>query len=119
MMQSGYDEAARICLTHSFNGGTVDGYIGKFDTTAEELKVIQDALKTTVMDEYDKLIQLCDSIAGSESVLDIEERMADVKERYGAYPQEKWDTNLKLKAYFEEKMGRDLYEAVGCCRHAE
>ena len=64
------------------------------------------------MDEYDKLIQLCDSIAGSESVLDIEERMADVKERYGAYPQEKWDTNLKLKAYFEEKMGKSIYIVV-------
>lgn len=36
--------------------------------------------------------------------------MGDVKIRYGRYPQEKWDKNIGLKAYFEEKMGRGLYE---------
>lgn len=109
LMSLGYDEAARVCLTHSFQGGTIDGYIGRFDTTEEELNLIQDALKKVTMDEYDRLIQLCDSIAGAEGVLEIEERMADVKKRYGSYPQEKWDQNIKLKRYFEEKMGKDIY----------
>ena len=113
MRSLGYDEAAKVCLTHSFNKLTTDVYIGKFDTTHEELRLIQDNLKTVVIDEYDKLIQLCDSIAGSEGVLDIEERMNDVKRRYGSYPQEKWDNNLKLKRYFEEKMGKDIYTVVG------
>lgn len=63
-------------------------------------------------DDYDRLIQLCDSLAGSEGVLDIEERMSDVKRRYGAYPQEKWDANIRLKAYFEAKAGKDIYEVV-------
>ena len=113
MRSLGYDEAAKVCLTHSFNKLTTDVYIGKIDTTDEELRLIQDNLKTVVIDEYDKLIQLCDSIAGSEGVLDIEERMNDVKRRYGSYPQEKWDNNLKLKRYFEEKMGKDIYTVVG------
>lgn len=112
MMSLGYDEAAKICLTHSFNSQTTDEYIGKFDTSEEELNMIQDALKTVVMDEYDRLIQLCDSLAGAEGVLDIEERMEDVKRRYGSYPQNKWDGNLKLKEHFEEKMGRDIYVVV-------
>lgn len=112
MMSLGYDEVAKICLTHSFNSQTTDEYIGKFDTTDEELKMIQDALKTVTMDEYDILIQLCDSLAGSECVLDIEERMSDVKRRYGSYPQEKWNCNLALKKYFEEKIGRDIYVVV-------
>lgn len=112
MMSLGYDETAKICLTHSFNSQTTDEYIGKFDTSEEELNMIQDALKTVVMDEYDRLIQLCDSLAGAEGVLDIEERMEDVKRRYGSYPQNKWDGNLKLKEHFEEKMGRDIYVVV-------
>ena len=112
MMSLGYDEVAQICLTHSFNSLSTDEYFGKFDTTEEELKLIQDALKAVVADEYDRLIQLCDSLAGAEGVLDIEERMEDVKRRYGAYPQEKWDSNLALKAYFEHKAGRDIYEVV-------
>lgn len=90
MMSLGYDEVAQICLTHSFNNQTTSEYIGKFDTTPEELKMIQDALAAINMDDYDKLIQLCDSLAGAECVLDIEERMGDVKRRYGAYPQAKW-----------------------------
>lgn len=69
-------------------------------------------MKTVTMDDYDRLIQLCDSIAGAEGVLDIEERMADVKRRYGSYPQKKWDNNLALKKHFEDKMGKDIYAVV-------
>ena len=89
MMSLGYDEVAQICLTHSFNNQTTDQYIGKFDTTDEELKMIQDALTVVTFDDYDRLIQLCDALAGAECVLDIEERMEDVRRRYGSYPQEK------------------------------
>ena len=60
----------------------------------------------------DLLIQLCDAISGAEGVLDIVDRMSDVKRRYGMYDQGKWDRNLELKSIFEQKMGRDLYEAV-------
>ncbi|MCM1046625.1 MAG: HDOD domain-containing protein [Candidatus Gastranaerophilales bacterium] len=87
-------------------------YIGKFDTTDEKLKMIQDALKEVAFDDYDRLIQLCDSLAGAERVLDIEERMEDVRRRYGSYPQEKWNGNLALKKYFEEKTGKDIYVVV-------
>lgn len=112
MLSLGYEEAAKICLTHSFHNQTINDYIGNFDTTKEELQLIQDTLNEVSMDEYDRLIQLCDSLAGAEGVLDIEERMGDVKRRYGAYPQEKWDFNLKLKEDFEKKMGKDLYTVV-------
>ena len=112
MMSLGYDEVAKICLTHSFNNKTTNEYIGKFDTTEDELKLIQDALKVATMDEYDRLIQLCDALGGAEGVLDIEERMKDVKHRYGSYPQAKWDSNLALKKYFELKVGKDIYLVV-------
>jgi HD superfamily phosphodiesterase len=112
MMRLGYDEVARICLTHSFNNQSINEYIGKFDTSDEELELIRTTLANTRMDEYDRLIQLCDALAGSEGVLDIEERMEDVKRRYGSYPQQKWDANLKLKEYFEIKTRKNLYELV-------
>ena len=62
-----------------------------------------------IYDEYDRLIQLCDCLAGAEGVLDIENRMNDVKKRYGFYPQDKWNSNMKLKQYFEGKMNKDIY----------
>jgi hypothetical protein len=36
------------------------------------------------------------SIGGSEGILNMEDRMQDVKSRYGKYPQKKWDDNLWL-----------------------
>lgn len=113
MMRLGYDEVAQVCLSHSFNNHALADYVGKQDTTPEETKLISDGLNGMVYDEYDRLIQLCDSLAGAEGVLDIEERMLDVKRRYGAYPQHKWDINLTLKAHFEALCGgRDIYEIV-------
>ena len=113
MMSLGYDEAARICLTHSFqNNDSLKDYVGKRDTSEEETQLILENLRKTVYDDYDRLIQLCDAISGAEGVMDIIDRMSDVKRRYGAYEQEKWDGNLALKKYFEDKMGMDLYVAV-------
>ena len=112
MMSLGYDEVARVCLTHSFNNKTTDEYIGRFDTSDEELRLIQTELEKVTLDDYDRLIQLCDSLAGSEGVMNIEDRMNDVKRRYGNFPQEKWDSNIKLKEYFEDRMGKDVYEVA-------
>lgn len=112
MLDLGYDEAARICLTHSFCEGNLECYIGNFDITKEETEELGAALKQTVFDEYDKLIQLCDSLAGAEGVLDMEDRMNDIKKRYGSYPETKWNKNLELKSYFEHKTGKDIYRIV-------
>ncbi len=113
MMELNYDEAARICLSHSFNEGDLNGYIGNFDITEEQTEEIRQALSGMVFDDYDKLIQLCDSLASAEGVVDMEERMSDVKRRYGSYPQSKWDKNMELKAYFEQKADGNIYEIVG------
>ena len=112
MMSLGYDEAAKICLTHSFNEKKLEKYIGNFDTTEEETELIRTKLEETELDDYDRLIQLCDAISGAEGVMDIIDRMSDVKRRYGSFDPDKWNANLALKDYFEEKMGKDLYEAV-------
>lgn len=112
MMSLGYDEAARICLTHSFHNQILEDYIGKFDTSEEELSLIRSKLQAVSMNEYDRLIQLCDSLAGAEGVMNIEERMEDVRKRYGDYPQEKWNRNLELKKEFENKTGKNIYLVV-------
>ena len=112
MMELGYDEVARICLSHSFNNQSLESYIGHRDTTPEETALIETNLAAMVYDEYDRLIQLCDSLADASGVVDIEERMNDVKRRYGSYPQDKWDNNLALKAHFEQLAGRSIYEVV-------
>ncbi len=113
MMELGYDEAAQIRLTHSFNLQRIGNYIGNRDTTESETEEIIKKLEETVYDDFDRLIQLCDSISGSGFVMDIIDRMNDVKSRYGSYAQDKWDYNIYSKSYFEERMGKNLYEVVG------
>lgn len=112
MKELGYDDIARICLTHSFNNRNLDEYIGKKDISEEETQWLISVLQNIEYDDYDRLIQLCDALAGNGIVLDCEERMMDVRNRYGYYPQTKWDTNLKLKEYFERKTGQNIYELL-------
>ena len=113
MISLGYDEVARVCLTHSFNNQILDDYVGKFDTSSEETSLIESKLREIIFDDYDKLIQISDALAGSDCVLNIESRMEDVKRRYGYYPERKWNTNLLLKRYFKDKVKMDLYALVG------
>lgn len=112
MLQLGYDEVARVCLSHSFPVQDIRVDMAAVDITPEVYGVLGRALAAMGYDDYDRLIQLCDSIAMAEGPVDMEMRMADVKRRYGAYPQEKWERNLALKAYFEERMETSLQEAL-------
>lgn len=113
LMESGYDEAARISLTHSFCDKNIENYVGNMDVSEDTCKKLQAFLNMTEFDDYDLLIQLCDSIALPSGPTDLATRMNDVKARYGYYPKDKWNRNFELKRYFEEKMGKDLYQVVG------
>ena len=42
-------------------------------------------------DDYDRLIQLLDSTCNADGTKNLEKRMEDVKNRYGYYPQAKYD----------------------------
>ena len=84
--------------------------MAKMDVSIEQAEEVKMALGEYEYDDYDRLIQLCDSVATAEGVVDITERMTDVKTRYGKYPQPKWDKNLELLEYFQRKTGRNIYE---------
>ncbi len=114
MLELGYPDVAKICITHSYNVHDIDNDVAPEDKDSPERIYAEKMLKSYDFDDYDRLIQLCDSIGMAEGLAPIEVRMWDVKDRYGRYPDEKWQKNLDLKAYFEEKCGgRDLYEVIG------
>ena len=112
MLSLGWEDAARICLTHSFTIPSLNCYIGKLDISIEKQQELTETLIQKPYDEYDLLIQLCDCLAGAGAVVDMESRMQDVKARYGSYPQEKWDRNMELKAIFEKRIGCGLYDIL-------
>ena len=116
MNELGYPAVAKVCLTHSYNTHRFEDDMAKMDVSPEQLEEVKTALREYEYDDYDRLIQLCDSIATAEGVVDITERMTDVKTRYGKYPQPKWDKNIELLECFQRKIGRDIYEL--CRRNA-
>ena len=109
MLELGYPEAAKVCLTHSYNTHRFEDDLAKCDIDLAQTEEVKAALAAYTFDDYDRLIQLCDSIATADGVVDVVERMTDVKTRYGSYPQPKWDENLELLKYFEKKTGHDIY----------
>lgn len=113
MIELGYTQVAKICLTHSFCIKDINVYIGKFDVTDRELQELKGALSCVEYDDYDRLIQLCDALGAANGVVNIEQRMQDVKNRYGSYPKDKWDKNIELKLYFENIAKQNIYELVG------
>lgn len=108
----GYENAARICITHSFNLQTTDDYIGKVDISETQLEKIKNLLDSYEYNDYDRLIQLLDSTCSADGTQNLEARMGDVKKRYGYYPQAKWDKNFELKSYFEKLIRKDFYEVI-------
>ena len=74
---------ARVCLTHCFQSRDVRESFGEPDCTPEEMAFIEDYLAQVEYNDYDRLIQLCDSLANATGFCLMEKRMLDVGFRYG------------------------------------
>lgn len=115
MNELGYQDSARICLTHSFQVQHIDSYLGGDDISTAEKQYLETELMKIEYDDYDRLIQLCDAIAYPKGVTLIETRLVDVTLRRGfnAYTVRKWKEIFKLKQYFEQKCGESIYRILG------
>lgn len=113
-MSKGWDEAARVCLTHSYPVQDITKEIGKFDITESQYKVIDEFLKSVTYDDYDRLIILCDSLAMAEGFCILEKRFVDTTRRYGIFPftVERWNAVIEIKEYFENLAGCSVYDIL-------
>lgn len=112
--EQGWEEVARVCLTHSFPLPDIATDIQKADITGEQYKFLGDYLKSAVYDDYDKLVILCDCLANSKGFCILERRMVDVARRYGIFEHtlDRWDKYFELKEYFENKTGCSIYSLL-------
>ena len=111
MLSLGYDDAARICLTHSFNTQEMHTYIGKFDIPDEQQHELERALQAARIDDYDRLIQLCDALSWGSGVCLMEKRLIDVLRRHGTAPlmQQKINATMEIFEYFQARIGKSIY----------
>ena len=112
LMKKGWEDAAKIAVTHSFPTQSLNHFGGgALDVSDEEMAVIRQVLAQP-FDDYDRLIQLCDALSWGEGVCLMEKRLVDVVVRHGAFAgmEIKWRKWFEIKADFERRMGHSLYD---------
>lgn len=114
LMEQGYADVAVICLTHSFTIPTIDAFMGRVDVSDEDYQFVKQFVETHTYDDYDRLIQLCDSVSLAGGGILIEKRLLDVGLRYGVSDAQidKWRATLALKDEFDRRVGEDIYKLL-------
>ena len=110
-MEKGWDEAARVCMTHSYLRMR-DEF--NYEPETEQEKAIKSFIMNCEADDYDRLIQLCDSLAADYGFVILEKRFVDVTRRYGIWEEyiRGWETAFEILEYFEKKMGCPVYDVL-------
>ena len=113
-VSKGWNEVARVCLTHSFPVKDIEADIGKKDISQEQYTFIKEYLDRLEYDDYDKLIILCDALADANGFCILEKRFIDTTRRYGIYPFsiDRWNKTYEYKEYFEKIIGKYLYSLL-------
>ena len=114
-LKLGYDECARICLTHSFPNKNFSnkGYSSYKPEWLEWAHQKLDEIEE--YDDYDRLIQLCDMFFEGLSKVSFEERFSGIRKRYGLNKEqtaEQEEYTKKNKVYFDELCGEDIYKIL-------
>ena len=110
-MEKGWDEVAKICMTHSY---LLMQENFDYEPDTEHEKAIKAYISDCKADDYDKLIQLCDSLAVDYGFVILEKRFVDVTRRYGIMEDyiNGWEVAFSIKEYFDEKMGCSIYDVL-------
>ena len=111
MMEKGFDELARVCLTHSFvdNDFSPDNYVSY---ESKEIIRAGKLIKETDLDDYDYLIQLADTMSAADKIVRAEERLDALAKKYNIGKERlgnKKKAAEKLKAFFDNKSNKDIY----------
>jgi len=114
LQQQGYDDAARICITHTFWLNGLKEYPGKWDCSPAEINFLQSYVASIEYNEYDSLIQLCDCLALPSGFCLLEKRLVDVALRYGTseYTTAKWRLLFENRVNFEQQIGESIYDLL-------
>jgi HD superfamily phosphodiesterase len=113
-MEQGWDDVAKICVTHSFMIQDIHSAIGKWDVTKEEYELTESIINSVVYDDYDLLVQLGDALALPTGFCLLEKRFVDVACRYGVhkYTVARWKKTIEIKDYFEKKIKCSIYDVL-------
>lgn len=109
MKEQGYDEDySNICLTHSYLNNDVFCTAGGIP---DDIPFRTNFIKTHEYTLYEKIINLCDLMC-TQKVNTIDKRLIDIMIRRGVYANTQYHIKetYKLKEYFDNLLGYDIYD---------
>jgi hypothetical protein len=114
LADAGFDDAAQVCLTHSFPIKEVDAFASPWGDLQRERRQVAEFLERTPYTDYDRLIQLVDALALPSGCCLLEKRLVDVALRHGvnARTVAKWQAVLGLQSTFEATLGTSIYRRL-------
>lgn len=114
LMEKGFYQVAKVCITHSFDCKDIKTAFGKWDCTEEEYSFVKQYLENIEYNDYDRLIQLCDALAFTNGYYLVEKRMVEAVLRHGVneYTTLKWKATLEIKNYFDRKIRKSVYSIL-------
>jgi HD superfamily phosphohydrolase YqeK len=114
LFEQGFEDAARVSLTHSFPIADLCVYVGERDCSLNDLEFLENFIATVEFSDYDRLIQVCDAIALPSGFCLMEKRMVDVAMRLGIneLTLAGWDARFRIKAEFEAAIGQSIYRIL-------
>lgn len=112
MVEYGYIEEARSCLTHSFIDNNIYNAADKVSGPQERFDFMNGFLHSVELTLYDNIVQMCDLFCLETGFTTVEKRMLDIYVRKGVYDTTKphFYKVMELKKRLEDKMGCSLYE---------
>jgi hypothetical protein len=114
MTEQGYEDCARVCLTHSFPIKQVEAFAGPWDCPLDEKQFVQSFLNQTEYGAYDRLVQMCDALALPTGPVLMEKRLVDVALRwsFNDLTIPKWRAFLALQRQFSTEIGISIYDLL-------
>ncbi len=109
LKELGYDEKYyNICLTHSYLNNDVLCTAGGIPT---DIPFRTNFIKNHEYTVCEKIINLCDLMC-TNKVMTVDKRLIDIMTRRGAYKNTQYHIKetYKLKKYFDDLLGYDLYD---------
>jgi hypothetical protein len=112
--EKGWHDQARICVSHSFMIQDISSSIGKWDMSDEDRDFLDSYVKGLEYDDYDRIVQLCDSLAMASGFCLLEKRFIDVCMRYGVSENlvPRWRATFAIKDDFEARIGSSVYDIL-------
>lgn len=117
MQNLGFPEVARYCITHEFLSKE---RLSKYDNilfkknSIEDKEFILNFIQSIEYTDYDRIVQIADSLATKEGYVMLEQRVIDLMRRKGnfEYMFDSFKQYYNLKKYFDKKIGTSIYDII-------